>query len=377
MKVESLSVSNFRCFSEHRTFSFRNATLDEASDRFLILGDNGAGKTTLLQAVALPLALATRQIHSIDQFNWIGFLPERHMRWGPPRIELEVSFTDAELDCVREVAHLWDETRPEHLRVERPLQPPGASKVVRLVLQGLSCRAESSEQYFQFWGRYYATQLLKRDASARQYFSHLPGVFWFDQYRNLSNAPPPNGRQHHESTGGDDEMDTGASGRVTYAAGIAQLRHYLTGWRLAQQSSMPGRRIDWLLEIENLYKAAFPGRSFAGVEPMPGSASPSIDEYFFLLNDGHRTYDIAEMSGGEQTLFPILFEFVRMRIAHSVVLIDEIDLNLHRPAAQRLMRLLPRLGEGCQFLITTHSEAVSDIVGLDDTLRLPGGSLCL
>lgn len=61
----------------------------------------------------------------------------------------------------------------------------------------------------------------------------------------------------------------------------------------------------------------------------------------------------------------------------SVVLIDEIDLNLHPPAAQLLIRQLPKLCSTCQFIVTTHSDAVSDVIGEDDTYRLAGGSLCL
>jgi predicted NACHT family NTPase len=49
---------------ENVEISFKNKTLEEVSNRFLILGDNGTGKTTLLQAIALPLALATKQIQS-------------------------------------------------------------------------------------------------------------------------------------------------------------------------------------------------------------------------------------------------------------------------------------------------------------------------
>lgn len=74
---------------------------------------------------------------------------------------------------------------------------------------------------------------------------------------------------------------------------------------------------------------------------MPGIDSPTPD-YYFLINDSHRTYDIVEMSAGEQSVFPILYEFVRQQIANSVVLIDEIDLNLHPPAAQSLVRQLPK-----------------------------------
>lgn len=91
MKVESISIKNFKLF-ENLEVSFKNQTLDEVSNRFLILGDNGTGKTTLLQAIALPLALATRQISRVTDFDWKGFVPGRYSRWGPPHIELEISF---------------------------------------------------------------------------------------------------------------------------------------------------------------------------------------------------------------------------------------------------------------------------------------------
>jgi DNA repair exonuclease SbcCD ATPase subunit len=64
MKVESISIQHFKLFDNFEV-SFKHKTLEEVSNQFLILGDNGTGKTTLLQAIALPLALATRQIQSI------------------------------------------------------------------------------------------------------------------------------------------------------------------------------------------------------------------------------------------------------------------------------------------------------------------------
>lgn len=131
------------------------------------------------------------------------------------------------------------------------------------------------------------------------------------------------------------------------------------------------------MELENLYKRVFTGRSFAGVEPLPGIDSPTDADFYFLLNDGHRTYDIVEMSAGEQAVFPVLYEFVRLQIAYSVVLIDEVDLNLHPPAAQTLVSQLTQIGPTCQFIFTTHAGAVSNIIGEDETWRLPGGRLCL
>jgi predicted ATPase len=365
MKVESISIQNFKLFDNFQV-SFKNETLQEVSNRYLIVGDNGTGKTTLLQAIALPLALATRQIRNVTAFDWIGFVPGRYWRWGPPRIELVVSFTAEEIDTTRQVADQWHRAQPDTFWSSRPFIAPGESKAVRLVLDGESCRADTAAEYFQFQGRYYALQLLKTDPAARTLFLKLPGLFWFDQFRNLGSSP---------SFEGNGDATRESAGRIAYDLGVGQLRKYLNGWKLAQTSR--SYRTDYLMELENLYKKIFPGRSFFGVEPMPGVDSPMAEDFYFLLNDGHRTYDIVEMSAGEQAVFPILYEFVRQQIASSIVLIDEIDLNLHPPAAQLLVSQLPKIGPTCQFIFTTHSDAVSNLVSEDETFHLPGGSLCL
>jgi AAA domain, putative AbiEii toxin, Type IV TA system/AAA ATPase domain len=366
MKVESISIQDFKLF-ENITVSFQNKTLQEVSNRFLVLGDNATGKTSLLQAIALPLALATRQIRSVSEFDWIGFVPGRYAQWGMPQIELLVSFEAEEIEKTRQVAQRWYEAQPESFRSVRPFIEIGSSRVVRLILEGETCRADTHAEYLQFQGRFYALQLLKTDPGIRSLFSSLPGFFWFDQFRNL-------GSQVSEiETNGNGQSE--GSGRVAYDFGVDQLREYLNGWTLSQLSRT--YRIDYLTELQTLYRKIFPGRSFAGVEPMPGVGAPMSKDFYFLLDDGHRTYDIVEMSAGEQAVFPILYEFVRQQIAHAIVLIDEIDLNLHPPVAQSLVSQLPKIGPTCQFIITTHSDAVSNMIGQDETYRLPGGSLCL
>lgn len=368
MKVESITIQNFKLF-DRLEVSFKNQTLQEVSDCFLVLGDNGTGKTTLLQAIALSLEIATYHIHGVTEFNWVGFLPGRYLRWERPRIELIVSFTSEEIDTTREVSWRWYEAQSSDFKLNHPYIEPGNSQVVRLTLDGENCYAGTRAEFLQFQGRFYVTQLLKTDPSARTYFAKLPGVFWFDQFRNLgSSLYPPEGN-------GDRLAESG--GRASYDFGVARLRRHLNGWKLAQQSQSRTYRIDYLMEMENLYRRIFLGRSFAGVEPMPGVDAPTAEDFYFLLNDGHRDYDIVEMSAGEQAVFPIMYEFVRQHIANSIVLIDEVDLNLHPPAAQLLVTQLPKISPTCQFILTTHSEAVSSIIGQDETFRLPGGALCL
>lgn len=365
MKVEHLSIQNFKRFS-NLDLSFKNSEIDEISNRFLILGDNGYGKTTILQAVALTLALATKQVRTVEDFDWVGFVPARFAQWGRPSIKLRVAFTSEEITATRDVAARWYEAQSSEFQKYNAYIEPGDSPVVTLTLDGATCRASSAEELFQFRGRSYVMALLRTDPSARNLFSRLPGVFWFDQFRNLGSSISPAERHNGEPN----------VRRESYEFGVARLRRYLNGWMLTQRAGVR-QPYDYLQELERLYGLVFPGRSFAGVEVMPGRDAPTSDDFFFLLHDGSRTYDIVEMSGGEQAVFPFLYELVRSHIGHSVVLIDEVDLNLHPPVAQSLISQLSIIGPTNQFLLTTHSTAVTDVISPYDIFRLPGGALCL
>ena len=368
MKVESISIQNFKRFDSVEV-SFRNQTLNEVSDRFLILGDNGSGKTTLLQAIALPLAMATGRIQNIADLDWTGFLPGRYWRWGTPRIELEVSFEEEELEATREIARSWYDAQPHEFQIEREFVEPGNSRTVRVILNGDFWKAgDSAAERAQFRGRYYAQWFINRgDQSVRSLFPSLPGIFWFDQFRNLGSNP------NQEAVGdGIKERSTG----ISFELGVGRLRQFLVDWRRRQESGR-SYSVDYLSQLESLYQKVFPDRSFWGLENLPSLDSPTEETTYFLIDDGHRRYDIAEMSAGEQSVFPILYELVRQQISYSVVLIDEIDLNLHPPAAQFLVSQLYKIESTCQFIFTTHSESVSNVVGESDTYRLAGGALCL
>ena len=357
MKVERVTLRNFKRF-DALTIEIKNKALDEVADQFLILGDNGTGKTTVLQAIALCLSKACGRT-SVEAFDWPGWMPGRYKRWGQPHIELTVHFTDDEIAATAEAARRWDLNEPQQF-----FTAPGKKTTVHLRLDGEQFQNDASE-LTQFMGRSHAASLLSTDASARDLFDRLPGVFWFDQFRNLAIAPG----------GGEKESFPHDS----YEAGVARLREYLNKWLFERiGKGVPGyRRHDYLLELENLYKKVFPDRSFTDPKPMFRGGIPSPADYYFMISDGHRTYDIEEMSAGEQSVFPMLYEFVRQQIKNSVVLIDEIDLNLHPPLAQTLVSALPQLGVNCQFIYTTHSEAISAVVSPEQVYRLPGGRLCL
>lgn len=362
MKIASIHLENFKRF-ERLDVSVTNSVTEDIANQFLILGDNGTGKTSVLQAVALCLSMVSGKTRSVSDFDWIGWVPGRYARWGQPVIELEVHFSDDEIAATRDAAERW--YRALNGRADRPYVEPGASRCVRIRMEGEHYTAVSGDpaELYQFRGRSYAIRLLETDPSAKDLFERLPGIFWFDQFRNLA------------SPRGDGDADFG-SGRVSFSVGVERLRKYLNMWQMNRLVKGPPR-LDYLRELEDAFMRIFPGRSFGIPEPMFSKGMPSPEGYYFIINDGNRSYDIQEMSAGEQAVFPILYEFVRQRIRNSIVLIDEVDLNLHPPLAQSLVATLPALGTNCQFLLTTHAEAVSSVLNPNQVHRLEGGRLCL
>jgi predicted ATPase len=195
-----------------------------------------------------------------------------------------------------------------------------------------------------FWGRSTVQELTKTQPQKNSLFSRIGDVFWFDQNRNVLS--------------------------------LQKLREeMITLW--AAHTSIRSGAPDYLGQVEQRFAELFPGTKFVGIELSTISGIVSGADAYFLVERGDCRYDIAEMSSGEQAVFPLLYEFVRMGIARSVVLIDELELHLHPPQQQALMAALRRIGPDCQFIVTSHSPYLEQVTPDEDEFRLPGGQRCL
>ena len=177
MKVSHIHLENFKRF---RTLDIevKNRLTSDISDQFLVLGDNGTGKTTVLQAVSLCLSMASG-IHShVTEFDWTGWLPGRYERWGTPVIELNVSFSDDEIDATRELANKWIEWKNPANKI-----PSGREKQITIRLRGEHISifhidgSPRQELLYQLKGRYYASQLMKTIPWIRDFFSPASRCF--------------------------------------------------------------------------------------------------------------------------------------------------------------------------------------------------------
>ncbi|MBI1904241.1 MAG: ATP-binding protein [Planctomycetia bacterium] len=333
-----------------------------------LIGDNGSGKTTVLQAIALTLSLATRRTREPSAFNWHGFLAHRVASLGPTRVELDVALDHEEVALTRTLFQDWYDSLPADFRQTRRIVPPSENKEVTLVYEsGRVTSPQGFEAVNQFLGRYYIKQLQKTQPQRKELFRSLGDVFWFDQYRNLGTA---SGARAEDGEAVDGEPES-------WKAGVEQLREFLVGWWSYHLAPAPAGRRQFLPMLEERFQQVFPDVRFRGIRPRDDVAAPRAADFEFLLESDGKVYDLAEMSSGEQAVFPLLYEFVRLDIARSIVLIDELELHLHPPQQQALLAALPRIGPDCQFIITTHSSFLEEVIPDEHEVRLPGGQRCL
>lgn len=362
MKIRNALIENFKGIKKCE-IDF----IDHSSPRQVtaLLGDNGSGKTSVLQALALVLSMATRRTPSADAFRWHGFLADRISTLGRTRVEITIEFDEAEVKTTKTLFQQWQQSLSASDKQSKKLIQPSEFDRLKLIFQdGKLTSPNGTKAINQFAGRFYIGKLAKTQPKYRDEYKVLGSVFWFDQMRNLGQSL---------YTAKDNENQPEYS--ETWQSGIEQLREFLVGW-WAHHTSERKQGKDYIPDLNNKFNMVFPEVRFSGVQPR-GTGSGGVADFYFLLEREGKVFDISEMSSGEQAFFPLIYEFVRLDIAKSIVLIDELELHLHPPQQQALLAALPKLGPDCQFIITTHSPYLESVIPDEHEIRLEGGRPCL
>jgi predicted ATPase len=361
MQITRLLIENFKGI-DRREISFLEEGTNRPRPLTVLLGDNGSGKTTVLQAIALVLSLATGKTKKPPLLSWPGFMAERVSSRGPTRVELDVRIEQDELQATQELFSNWPNeerlTVPAVIRLSPPLLPHDIE--VRLTYENGFVKAHRTSSpsgavpdEFLLRGRSLIRDMAQVQPQWGAFSQRVGDVFWFDQNRNLTSVG--NHEQH----------------------GLERLRESLVGWWGVHTSQRRNGTPDYLERLQKRFAEIFPGTTFEGLAPRSLDRAPSAADFYFLLKREGRVYDLAEMSSGEQAVFPLLYEFVWQNIARSVVLIDELELHLHPPQQQALLSALRHIGPDCQFIVTSHSPYLETVVPDEDEVRLPGGQRCL
>jgi len=367
MHIRSIRLKYFKKFRD-RTFDFTDPETGTARPLIVFVGENGSGKSTVLQAIAATLGAATRRIRGPGELHWPGFDLELAGSWNlPSEVLLNVGFSAAELKATAEyferVPGLKD--RPDTL-------PPSQDSVVTLTLRERGVRTSRSEQYFQFRGREYAKQVIKLVEEGHGVFENVGTVFWYTEHRTSTSLTAEVTTPFNKDWA-NGEHDTKDEVHLHFDENLlrrrlADLMQFHARVERGDYRLRPGQR-DLFAELEKAWGQIFPDRRFEGSVPR-SDVDDVLNEPWFFLYDSHHQYEISEMSGGERAVFPLIFDFANWQINNSVVLIDEIELHLHPPLQQALIRALPALGRNNQFIISTHSDWVTDVVPRECVCRM-------
>lgn len=355
MKVQQLFLRNFKRFHKLE-LDFRDPETGLAEDLIVLIGQNGSGKSSVLQAIAAMLGAATGRLSSPAELDWPGFdLSLANVAWARPiGIEVDVGFSQDEIEATRDYFARTDMGR------DQDKLPPGQSPVVKLRYNPdeAGIEAPTAAERWQFHGRRYARMIFKYAPEGARLFERVGGIFWYTEHRTTNSLTPI------ESNGQTITFDD-----------MNLLRRRMADWFYFHERVQRGKyklragRRDFFADIERAYQIVFPGHRFDGPVP-PTDVEEILAEPWFYLFDGHHQYELGEMSGGERAIFPMIFDFANKDIHNSVILIDELELHLHPPLQQGLLKALRNLGKNNQFIITTHSDAVTSIVPEESVRQL-------
>ncbi len=369
MKIKSLTLRSYKKFLQKKTFYFTENQKKncEINDVTLIVGNNGTGKSSILQAIAMVVGGASRPFFSPVQLDedFPGF-QYKHIHSGKTALDISASMTflPDEIEATIEYTK-----RLQDLHPERQLELPKAKTEIalRLDYENNKILSDDSRQFFQARGYQYALQLRNVTPNANALLDRVGTIHWYTEQRNLSSTFQP---VHDDNTatkvknilfGNDDKPSI-------------KMKDLLIAWARFDQDIQNKRIViregqsNKYERLANLYKVIFPSRSLSGPAPKDSPDNYEVEDFF--LFDGKAEYELGSMSGGERAIFPILVDFANWNINNSIILIDELELHLHPPLQQTLVRALPKLGRNNQFIITTHSDSVSTMFSPDKIIRL-------
>ncbi len=359
MKIKSIRLERYKRF-EDRTFDFTHPYSGKPLDLVVLVGENGCGKSSILQAIAATLGTATGQILSPYGLTWDGFNItgiDANYR-GKSEITLDIVFSEDELVATREYYDIYNAENPlpkdtfwDGVKISIANARPTLALSHTLKLEHGQNEITSDYEYGvkaygwanEFRGRKFAQNLIQsKRQSSTNLFQRVGGIFWYPEYRTFYSI----------NLFDDSSQSLNTLGTV--------IRRLITNWFAEDGQAR-------IKKFREIYQMFFNTRRLLRIEPFSTTIDPFI--YFEETTTKH-IYELSELSAGERSILPIIIDFVQNDISNSVILIDELELHLHPPLQQSLLSGLEHLGTNNQFIITTHSNYISNLVPSSRIIRV-------
>jgi predicted ATPase len=402
MKLARLQIENFRHLeSREKPFEldFTDA-LGRVRDFTLLVGPNTSGKTTILDAIALALGRTVGMAALRSDFK---LSPRTVVRRGElqAKVTCWLRFSTEEIAATRDIFKLGEisEKVPDSTEVKltwyypSPKKPSAASAFTTATVVGTPSgtinmpvpgfyswtpgnvtiattdrppsdygviRCEPERGWVLLHGREQAARLLATGRADWSWFDRVGGVFTFDQERtglgktisrqvwNIIHGTVEAAREK-------EELRTTDPRTILIEMALQSLVP-----SIASKGQIPN---DFQLIQERYARICAPRH-------IVGAVRDELGEFDVYFSDGENSYAYEGLSSGEKNVLLLLIRFVAERMHQSVVLIDELELNQHPLWQDKLVYLVPRMGEGNQIIATTHSPYLRGAVAPEAVIDL-------
>lgn len=338
MKIKEITLQNYKRFVQKQAISFCDED-GEVNDMTLIVGDNGSGKSSVLQAIVAIVGTACGRFEHPSDLVWQGFEYDKLQpnKADSVRVEVELLLSDEEFQPIEKKWYDYHQS--------------GDYTICPNLFLNLEY---SKKNVTHSIGNYYhdedGNEVFSKYESKDKKFPKLSSIYWYTEQRNSFSLNNPKSNVNDIAT---------LRSRLVKLSNIHG--HIVSGRIVLKENEK-----DNFIALETIYNRIFPNRKFLGAIPQNDIDAPEE----FWLTDGNNRYELAEMSAGECAIFPVLMDFALLNINNSILIIDEIELFLHPPLQQALVRALPKLGKNNQFIITTHSRSVAALFTDEQTIYL-------
>jgi len=107
---------------------------------------------------------------------------------------------------------------------------------------------------------------------------------------------------------------------------------------------------DPFLPYQDIFSKLLPNKKLSSIDPK------SPREFHYTVNGSTTLLPFSSLSSGEQEVVRIVFDLLRKKITHCIIVIDEPEVHLHPALTFRLIETLKDLGDRSnQYIFLTHS----------------------
>lgn len=377
MKLRRLKIEGFRAIEE-LDLSFLDV-FGNVRPVTVLAGPNGCGKTSSLFAIVdalrgsvgystddvpLPSDMDIRVLGNRTTGGWHETPPQ-------VRVELELEFDPVELDAIPKLVRDVDGVDVPGLPNGRltviwqypPRRNPDGTQQPWWYLARMDPCAKDVFQWLR--ARTTAIRAWRQRKIPYSVLEKVGGLCLFRQDRDLRqrvlgegspSAPLP------EELPGPEVAEEPPARRQEHP--VYQILRYLSEYARGQREEPLPQERNWERRIQELFHKICAPKEYAGV--LYRGEDPRGEPCF---RDGSYTYPAEVAASGELVIVDYLTRLsYPSPLHHSLVLIDEVEVNLHPAWVRQLYLALPQMGEENQYVLTTHSPEMRALAAEDNAL---------